>query len=59
PNLPALGAAAAAIGMVTGLDADDPLLAAARGARYRRDFPVVDIGPGPASHRTALLSLLH
>lgn len=58
PNLPALGAAAAAIGMVTGLDADDPLLVAARGARYRRDFPVVDAGRGPSSHRAALLSLL-
>ncbi|WP_338837136.1 BTAD domain-containing putative transcriptional regulator [Gordonia polyisoprenivorans] len=57
-NLPALGAAAAAVALVTGAGPSDVLAAAARGARYRRDFAVIDLGDGPRSRRTALLTLL-
>lgn len=57
-NLPALGAAAAAVALVTDRVSSDALAAAARGARYRRDFSVIDLGDGPRSRRTALLTVL-
>lgn len=57
-NLPALGAAAAAVTLVTGTGPTDVLAGAARGARYRRDYSVIDLGDGPHSRRTALLTVL-
>ncbi|RPA57458.1 AfsR family transcriptional regulator [Gordonia oryzae] len=57
-NLPALGAASAAVSLVTGTAPTDVLAGAARGARYRRDFSVIDLGDGPHSRRTALLTVL-
>jgi predicted ATPase len=57
-NLPALAGAAAAICLVENRAADDPLAAAARGAHYRRDFAVIDLGEGPRSHRRSLIRLV-
>ncbi|MFT4128176.1 MAG: AfsR family transcriptional regulator, partial [Gordonia sp. (in: high G+C Gram-positive bacteria)] len=57
-NLPAVGAAAAAVSLALDLPADGRLAAAARGARYRRDFPIIDLGEGPSTRRTALLGVL-
>lgn len=57
-NLPALAAAAAAIALVDGRAGDDRWMCAARGAHYRRDFPVIDLGVGPSASRRSLLHLL-
>ena len=57
-NLPALGAAAAAVALVAGEQQNSSLIAAARGARYRRDFTLIELGSGPRASRSALRALL-
>lgn len=61
-NLPALGAAAAAIAMANELPADHRLVRAARAARYRRDFGIIGVpdavGADEHARRTDLITML-
>ncbi|MFT4042557.1 MAG: BTAD domain-containing putative transcriptional regulator [Gordonia sp. (in: high G+C Gram-positive bacteria)] len=56
-DLPSLGTVAAAFALVND-DPNGPMAAVARGARYRRDFAVLDLPAGPMTQRTDILRLL-
>uniref|UniRef100_UPI003D9147E3 AfsR/SARP family transcriptional regulator n=1 Tax=Gordonia sp. B7-2 TaxID=3420932 RepID=UPI003D9147E3 len=57
-DLPALGAAAAAVVKARGLRDDDPYAAAARAIHYRRDFPVMHLAAGPSMSRERAVAQL-
>ena len=57
-DLPALGAAAAAIALAHDASSEDDLMRAARAAAYRRDFPVLTLPVGSRAHRTAAFGLM-